>query len=309
VSALPQCEIDASLRAREAQLEHERERVAEHYQHDPDIFRAVLGETRAYSVGVYTAEGDDLEAAQRKKLARVREKLDLRPGERVLDVGCGWGSIVADLAANTSAQIRGVTLSPKQREVALARAGAAGAADRVRIDVCHVDELDVADESLDAVVFSGSIVHMHDRASVHAKVGRWLKPGGRVLISDCYFPRQIRGDRDSRATHHIFVTALGYCRLIPLSAELSMMDDAGLDVCHVEDLTSSYVRTLDAWIDNVRTSRPFIDGRSPGFSRLLQTYMLVARTSFHRRTALEYMILGVKGRPRREPAAWPIGGG
>ncbi len=296
MSAAPQCEIDAEQRSPEAQREHERDRVAEHYQNDPDIFRAVLGETMAYSVGMFAGDGDDLETAQQRKLAGVREKLDLHPGDRVLDVGCGWGSIVTELAAHTRAEVQGVTLSARQRDVALARARAAGGGDRVRIDVAHVEELDIAEGSLSAVVFSGSIVHMHHREAVHARVGRWLKPGGRVLVSDCYFPRPVRGDRGSRATHHIFVTALGYCRLIPLSTELGMMDEAGIDAVHVEDVTASYVRTLDAWIDNVRRSRAFIEGRAPGFARLLQTYMMVARASFHQRTALEYMILGVKGR-------------
>jgi cyclopropane-fatty-acyl-phospholipid synthase len=158
------------------------------------------------------------------------------------------------------------------------------------------------------VVFSGSIVHMHDRAAVHRLVGRVLRPGGRLLISDCYFPKQERGDRNSEATQHIFVTALGYCRLIPLSEELSLVEDAGLDVTHVEDLTENYVRTVDRWVDNVRRHRKAIDAMAPGFARLLQTYMTVGRMSFHRRSALEYMILAVKGRPRVNYGAWPVTG-
>jgi cyclopropane-fatty-acyl-phospholipid synthase len=69
------------------------------------------------------------------------------------------------------------------------------------------------------------------------------------------------------------------------------------------------VRTVDRWIDNVRRNRKFINERAPGFAHLLQTYMLVGRTSFARRTALEYMILAVKGTPRLEPWTWPIPAG
>ncbi|HEY8042062.1 MAG TPA: class I SAM-dependent methyltransferase [Polyangiaceae bacterium] len=290
------------------QREHERLRVAHHYEHDPEIFRLVLGRQRAYSVGVFAGPDDDLETAQDRKLARIREKLDLRPDETVLDVGCGWGSVLLHLAEHTRAKIHGITLSAQQRDVTQQRARDLGAGERVRVEVRHVEELDLPAESVDAVVFSGSIVHMHDRAAVHRLVGRVLRPGGRLLISDCYFPKQERGDRNSEATQHIFVTALGYCRLIPLSEELSLVEDAGLDVTHVEDLTENYVRTVDRWVDNVRRHRKAIDAMAPGFARLLQTYMTVGRMSFHRRSALEYMILAVKGRPRVNYGAWPVTG-
>jgi len=290
-------EREAAARSPDEQRAHERQQVAEHYQNDPEIFRWVLGRTLAYSVGIFAPGDDDLERAQERKLARIRGHLDLQAGDHVLDVGCGWGSVLVDLLERTGASVRGITLSARQREVTLARAAAVGAAGRVRVDLTHALDLDLPEGSLDAVVFSGSIVHMHHRAAVHAAVGRWLKPGGRVLISDCYFPRVPRGERDSRATHHIFVTALGYCRLIPLSEELAMMEEHGIDVRAVEDLTASYVRTVDAWVANIRLRRAEIEARAPGFSRLLQTYMLVGRTSFARRTALEYMILGTKGGP------------
>ncbi|MEZ4451935.1 MAG: class I SAM-dependent methyltransferase [Nannocystaceae bacterium] len=285
----------AAQRSRDDQREHEREAVAAHYQEDPEIFRLVLGRQRAYSVGVFDGDHDDLERAQDHKLARLRGLLALPEGARVLDVGCGWGSVVADLAEHTGAQIRGITLSARQRAVTLERVRALGAEDRVRIDVAHLADLELPPASVDAIVFSGSIVHMHDRAAVHAAVGRWLAPGGRLLISDCYFPRAARGDRESRATEHIFVTALGYCRLVHLSEELAWMEAAGIDVAHLEDWTEHYVRTVDRWIDNVRAHRAEIDARSPGFARLLQTYMLVGRMSFARRSALEYVILGRKG--------------
>jgi cyclopropane-fatty-acyl-phospholipid synthase len=299
-------ERDALARPAEAQREHERRLVADHYEHNPEIFAMVLGRELLYSTGAFLHDDDDLDTAQDRKLARVAAKLDIRESETLLDVGCGWGSILLHTAQHTSGRVWGVTLSARQREVALARAEACGVSDRVRIDLAHIDDLTLAPESVDAVVFSGSIVHMHNRESVYERVACALRPGGRLLVSDCFFPQQLRGNREGKATEYIFVTALGYCRLLSLSEELGLMERAGLDVLHVEDLTRSYVLTVNRWIDNVRRHRDRIDALAPGFAQILQTYMTIGRLSFHRRSALEYMILAVKGHPRVQVGAWPI---
>lgn len=301
-------EREALRRTPESQRDHERRLVVEHYEHDSEIFGLVLDRELTYSTGVFLHEGEDLETAQRRKLARVAAKLDLKPGERVLDVGCGWGAILLYLAAHCDARVHGVTLSARQREVALARAVERGLARQVRIDVAHIEEVTLPPESVDAVVFSGSIVHMHNREAIYEQVAGALSPGGRLLVSDCFFPHRARGNRESRATEYIFVTALGYCRLLSLSEELALMEGAGLDVLHVEDLTRSYVLTVNHWIDNIRRNRDRIDALAPGFADILQTYMTIGRLSFHRRTALEYMVLAGKDRPRVDVATWPIPG-
>jgi cyclopropane-fatty-acyl-phospholipid synthase len=299
-------EREAGSRSQAAQVAHERVQVAAHYQHDPSIFSLVLDSRLAYATGVFHDPAEDLETAQARKYARIADKLAILPGQRVLDVGCGWGSNLLYLAQHTRGTFHGITLSERQRDEALARARAWGVADRVRIDVCHVGDLALEPGSFDAVLFSGSIVHMHDRAGVHALASRLLGPGGRLLISDCYFPAQARGDRESAATEYIFVEALGYCRLLSLSEELAMIEGSGLDILHVEDLTSHYALTLRRWIDNVRRNRRRIEAISPGFARVLQSYMTVAQLSFGRRTALEYMILASKGRPAVDPGRWSI---
>lgn len=289
-------EREAFERTPEAQKEHERAVVAEHYEHDPRIFELVLDRRLTYSTGIFEHLDEDLETAQARKRRRILELLSIRRDERVLDIGCGWGSLLLYLAETTQGQFQGITLSELQREEALARARQSGVAERVGIAVRHLEDLDAVPESYDVVMFSGSIVHMHNREAVHQLVGRLLRPGGRLLISDCYFPVSPRGNRESTATQYIFVHALGYCRLLHLSEELAFIERAGLDVTMVQDLTSSYVLTIKHWIDNVRRNREAIDRMAPGFSRVLQTYMTVGRASFARRTALEYLIVAVKGR-------------
>src|SRR5262245_13422269 len=158
----PAAEIEASRRTREEQREHERAQVAAHYEHSPDVFSLVLDGALTYSTGVYLDAGEDLETAQQRKFAYVRRLLDIQPGEAVLDVGCGWGSNLLSLAAHTEGHFHGITLSGRQRDELLRRARERGFESRVRVDVCHVEDLALAPASVDAVLFSGSIVHMRN---------------------------------------------------------------------------------------------------------------------------------------------------
>jgi cyclopropane-fatty-acyl-phospholipid synthase len=294
----PGGEVEAASRTSEEQREYERDRVAAHYQHSPEVFSLVLDSALTYSTGIYLNPAEDLETAQRRKFEYVRRLLNIQPGERVLDIGCGWGSNMLYLAAHTEGIFEGITLSSQQRAELLLRAKTRGLDSRIQISLCHVEELDLPAESMDTILFSGSIVHMRQREQIHRMVARLLKPGGRLLISDCYFPAHARGNRDSDATDHIFYQTLGYCLLLNLHEELAFIEKAGLDILHVQDLSSSYAHTLDAWINNIRRNRDRINAIDPGFAAVLQSYMTVAKLSFARRTALEYMILAVKGHPR-----------
>lgn len=301
-------EREATERSAGEQRDFERAKVAEHYEHDPEIFSLVLDSQLAYSTGIFLRPDEDLEAAQQRKLAHIRTLLRLKPDDRVFDAGCGWGSVLLHLAQHAGAHVHGITLSATQREVALDRARLRGIAERVRIDVTHIGEVELEPGSLDAIVFSGSIVHMHDREGVHRWAARHLRPGGRLFISDCYFPAEQRGSRESDATDYILGRALGYCRLLTLSDELALIEQSGLDIRLVEDLTSSYVRTVKHWIDNIRRNRAKLERIAPGFAHLLQTYMTIGRHSFLRRTALEYMILATKPQAATDLADWSIPG-
>jgi cyclopropane-fatty-acyl-phospholipid synthase len=289
-------EREALRRSSDGQREFERQKVAAHYEHDVDIFSLVLDSHLTYSTGIFRSTQEDLETAQERKFEHVRKLLRIRPGEKVFDAGCGWGSILLDLAKHTEGHFYGVTLSGKQRDVALQRARQRGTDHRVHIDVAHVAEVSLEPNSMDVIIFSGSIVHIHDREAIHRWVARSLRPGGRLLISDCYFPVQQRGSRNGRATEYILGRALGYCRLLTLSEELGLIEKNGLDINLVEDLTSSYVHTVRHWIDNIRRHRTQLEELAPGFAHILQCYMTIGRLSFRRRTALEYMILATKGR-------------
>ena len=290
------------------QREFERREVAAHYEHDPEIFSLVLDRRLAYSTGIYLNPDDDLEAAQARKFEHIRKLLQIKPGEKVFDAGCGWGSVLLYLAEHTAGEFQGVTLSGQQRAVALSRASGRDWCERVSIDVRHVEEAELEPESVDVMLFVGSIVHMHNRETIHKWAARALRPGGRLFISDCYFPAEQRGPRDSAATKYILGDALGYCRLLTLSDELALIERAGLDLRSVEDFTSSYVHTVEHWIDNIRRHRKRIDELAPGFAHVLQSYMTVGKLSFARRSALEYMILATKGASHTDLPCWTVPG-
>jgi cyclopropane-fatty-acyl-phospholipid synthase len=290
------------------QIEFERARVPVHYEHEEQIFKWVLGQRMAYSTGIWSSADDTLDTAQERKCRTIAARLALGPGSRALDVGCGWGSVLLYLAEHTPAQLHGVTLAARQRDELLHRAHNLGVEDRVRVDLCHVEDLALKSENLDAVYFVGSIVHMHRREDIIRDMARALKPGGRLFISDCYYPEKIRGDRNSRATHYILHEVLGYCLLRTLNEELGVLERNGLDILHVDNLTDSYVRTLEAWIGNVRAHRTRIDALAPGFAATLQAYMRVAQRSFRQRTAIEYMILAEKaGCQHLDRGCWAVG--
>ena len=97
-AAHTRAETEALTRSSAEQREHERQVVAEHYEHDAEIFTHVLGRHLAYSTGIYHDPREELDVAQDRKLAWVTERLTIAPGDRVLDVGCGWGSVLLHLA-------------------------------------------------------------------------------------------------------------------------------------------------------------------------------------------------------------------
>jgi len=156
--AVPPEEFTRPRRGPRHSRRRDADAVAHHYDVSNDFYELVLGPTMVYSCAVWTDEGTGLDAAQEAKLDLVCRKLGLRPGMRLLDVGCGWGSLALHAAQRYGADVVGITLSAQQADLARRRVTAAGLDGRISIRV--QDYRDVADGPFDAIASIGMAEHV-----------------------------------------------------------------------------------------------------------------------------------------------------
>lgn len=258
--------------------------VSAHYDVGNDFYHLVLGPSLVYSCAYYEqapSAAYDLEAAQRAKLDLVARKLGLRPGQRLLDVGCGWGSFVLHAAREHGVRAVGVTLSREQAASARERLAAAGLADRVEIRVADYREVD--DGPYDAVASIGMAEHvgLDELPTYAARLHSLLAPGGRLLNHAIARrpgpPGDPKGDRTSFIDRYVFPDG----ELEPLATMVDALESAGLEVRHVESLREHYADTLRAWVGNLeRDWDRAVALSSPGRARVWRLYMAGSALAF-----------------------------
>jgi cyclopropane-fatty-acyl-phospholipid synthase len=259
-----------------------RDRVAvtHHYDVGNDFYEIVLGPSMTYSCA-YWARPDDptysLEDAQRDKLELICRKLGLGSGMRLLDVGCGWGSLVVHAAREHGVQAVGITLSQEQAEYARKRVVDEGVADLV--DVRVQDWRDVADQPFDAIASVGMAEHLgSERWEEYARaLHGLLVPGGRLLNHQIV--RRPGPDRPGRTFIGAFVFPDG--ELLPLSDVVAAIESADLEVRDVESLREHYGRTLRRWVNNLeRQWDRAVALAGSGRARVWRLYMTASALSF-----------------------------
>lgn len=241
---------EARLRGRRHSRRRDAAAIAHHYDLSNDFYRLVLGETMTYSCAYFAAGGMHLDAAQRAKYELICRKLGLRPGMRLLDVGCGWGGMVLHAAAHHGASAVGITLSRPQAELAEKRAAQAGLAHRVEIRV--QDYRDVDDGPYDAISSIGMFEHVgRDKLGLYfARLRDLLRPGGRLLNHGITrIERLGRARFSSRSFIGRYIFPDG--ELHDVGVVISEMQARGLEVRDVESLREHYSRTLRCWIANL----------------------------------------------------------
>jgi cyclopropane-fatty-acyl-phospholipid synthase len=239
----------AELRPRGRRHSRERDEraVRHHYDLPPEFFALFLGPSLTYSCAIFSRGATTLEEAQETKLELVCSKLALQPGQRVLDIGCGWGSFALHAAQRHGVSVVGITLSPPQAEIGQRRAREAGVGDRVDIRVADYREL--TDEPFDAVASIGMVEHVGaNQIDVYARqVARMVKPGGRVLNHGIARLRHSDAEAGPFSERYVFPDAAP----LHLSRIQLALERAGIETQHVEDFRMDYATTLKHWARNL----------------------------------------------------------
>jgi len=223
--------------------------IGHHYDVGNDFYRLLLGPSLTYSCARFVDEHSTLEEAQASKHELVCRKLGLaeRPGARLLDIGCGWGSMAVHAATHHGAQVVGVTISEAQAELARKRVAEAGVADRVEIRL--QDYRDIPAARFDAISSIGMFEHVGSpRTREYFEVARsLLAPGGRMLNHAISSPGGSTLARRSFVGRYVFPDG----ELLDVGEVVLAMERAGFEVCDVESLREHYARTARAWVANL----------------------------------------------------------
>ncbi|MEV7277954.1 cyclopropane-fatty-acyl-phospholipid synthase family protein [Streptomyces sp. NPDC093111] len=259
----------------------DKQAISHHYDVGNEFYELVLGPSMVYSCAYWTEQGS-LEDAQRDKLDLIARKLRLKEGDRLLDVGCGWGSMAIHAAREYGARVVGVTLSREQAAFARKRIAEEGLTDRIEIRV--QDYRDVTDGPFDAISSIGMAEHVGTvqyREYADALYGL-LKPGGRLLnhqISRRPEPDEEAYEVDAFIDAYVFPDG----ELAPMGRTLTTLEDAGFEVRDVEAIREHYALTLRAWVARLEADWDrAVRLTSPGRARIWRLYMAASAVSFER---------------------------
>jgi len=228
--------------------ERDAEVIHHHYDVSNRFYELVLGPSMTYTCAVFDTESSTLEEAQHAKYDLVARKLDLKPGQRLLDVGCGWGGMVRHAAKEYGVRAIGVTLSAEQALWAQERIKEEGLDDLA--EVRHLDYRDVLESGFDAISSIGLTEHIGvaNYPTYFGLLRDKLTPRGRLLNHCITRPHNRRQRTGAFIDRYVFPDG----ELIGSGRIISEIQDAGLEVHHEENLRHHYAKTLAGWNRNLR---------------------------------------------------------
>ncbi len=236
----------ARLHGRAHSVERDREAVRYHYDVSNDFYRLYLDSRMVYSCAYFETPETDLDTAQVRKMDLICRKLRLRPGQRLLDVGCGWGGLVMHAAHEYGVDATGITLSQPQTDLANQRIAEAGLSGRCRVEVRDYREVDSA-KPYDAIVSVGMFEHVGEKMlpAYFQKAATLIKRGG-VFMNHGIASRAADpiGHGPSFSDAYVFPDG----QTLPINVTLRAAEEAGFEVRDVESLREHYALTLRHWV-------------------------------------------------------------
>lgn len=287
----------ARLRGGAHTLSRDRAAIAHHYDLPPAFYDTFLDTGRVYSCAYFAAPDEPLETAQERKLDLVCRKLRLQPDERLLDIGCGWGSLLLHAASTYGVRGVGVTLSETQARVARQRIADAGLQDRVEI---HLQDYREVTDRFDAIASVGMVEHVGPRnlGEYAGQLHALLVDGGRLLNHG--ITTGTRATQERVGTERDFIGSYVFPDggLAPAWRMLQELQVAGFAVIDLHQLRPHYALTLRAWVD--RLSRNFDDAvaiAGEPAARTWRLYMAASAVAFEKGQLGVVQILGTRGLP------------
>lgn len=279
--------------------ESDSEAIQYHYDVSNEFYAQWLDERMVYSCGYFENGDETLDAAQVKKIDHILTKIQLQPGQRLLDIGCGWGALVLRAAQKFGAQCVGVTLSKNQHALACERVKAAGLEDH--IDIRLQDYRDVKDGPFDRITSVGMFEHvgLNNLATYFGHIRSLLKPGGWALNHGITSTDPHDGETRHGGGTFIDRYVFPQGELPHIGTVLRTMQEGGLEAFDVESLRRHYMRTTQLWSEafEARTAqiKPLVDERK---WRIWRVYLAGCAWAFeHDEVSIYQVICRAAGQP------------
>ncbi len=232
--------------------DRDRQVISYHYDLPADFYALWLDERMVYSCAYFRKSDEDLDSAQERKLDYICRKLRLRPGERLLDIGCGFAGLIMHAVAHYGVQAVGITLSVRQAEMARQRLREAGLNDRCRVEVSDYRDID-HEPQYDKIVSVGMFEHVGEALlpEYFRRVWDLLRPGGVFLNHGIAYSATYGRRGASFVDRYVFPDG----DLVPISTSLRVAELSGFELRDVESLREHYALTLHHWVQRLEAHR------------------------------------------------------
>ncbi|MBE0447649.1 MAG: class I SAM-dependent methyltransferase [Actinobacteria bacterium] len=245
-------------------IRFQSEAVSSHYDLPPKFFAGFLGPRMAYSCAYFIDENDTLDEAEENKLLLTAKKLDLREGELLLDIGCGWGSFIFYAAEKFGCRAIGITVSEEQAAFVNRISEERGLGDRARADVVHVYDMSYPARYFDKIVTIGAIEHMDNLHLVFSKSSEILKDDGLMLVHGMTKPWHDREEELQGITSEVGELVkehfgIGYWK--SLWEVMEALEKSDFEVLDHENITRHYQLTVERWLERLQENEESLIGK------------------------------------------------